>query len=366
MRLFLSVLSVLVCLPVLRAGGPPTLLMRPVPVSATGPHQIVGNEIILDGADQMVLIDMMVDDWDPAEMGTLVKAFQVWLDESSYTNGVSGAIEPYFPDCTSNADCANAIAPGALCNLGADPFPLNKCGPGFINAGREDYIFRARSDLRAVDQSDLEFRWGAALVDGPIWITRCEGGIFPGEACYTDDDCAGFPDVIPDGTCVISHVPRYLGTMTFFVPVDAVGTFTVRLRESTFSNLIDGNSQFLPITVGEALITVGCASSASCVSPDACHDGDCMDGRCVNVPNYDDALFCCAPADGALCNTAPTPGDEDNDGDRDLLDIAALQRCFGAERSGATCASADLACDCAINIADYDLFANGITGPATP
>lgn len=366
MRPLVLMLSVWVGASWLRADEPSTIQIRPIPVSASGSHQIIGNEIILDGTEQVVLIDMMVDDWDPAEKGTLVRAFQVWLDPQMYTSGLFGMIEPYFPDCAINADCANAIAIGSTCNLGAELFPLNKCTPGFISTGRPDYIFRGRSHFPAVDLSSWTFRWAAAMVEASIWITQCAGSIFPGEACYSDADCEGIPSVIPAGTCVASHVPRYLGTLALFVPADAVGTFTVRIFESPRSTLIDDDSQFLPVTVGEALISVSCTSSATCAIPNACLDTDCVGGRCVGVKNYDDAQFCCAPADASVCDIPTAPGDDDNDADRDLLDVAALQRCFGVERSGATCASADLSCDCAVDGGDYKLFADGITGPGAP
>jgi hypothetical protein len=203
-------------------------------------------------------------------------------------------------------------------------------------------------------------------VDDPIWITRCTGGTIPGAACYSNSDCPGIPNIVPQGSCQISHVPRYLGGLALFVPEEATGTFTVSLRESPMSNLLDENNRALPLEPGVAFITIRCGQSADCITDDACVDVDCVQERCVATPNYDDLRFCCAPGDGGLCPLATTPGDVDGDGDRDLRDFAALQLCYGAAPIDEACAFSDLMCDCAVDGRDFSHFFQGLTEPSSP
>jgi len=368
MKRVLGLILVLVCVDSVQADDPPLVAIRPVPVRSNGVHQVIGNEIVLLGGGQVVLIDFVVDDWDPLEKGTRIKAFQVWLDEASLRNDLSGTLTPYFANCTSTAQCVSAVGSGSTCNLGSEPYALNKCAAGFIDISRTNYLFKGQSNLAGVDQSTVEVRWAAAILSEPIWITRCSGGLFPGNACYTNDDCPPFPPTIPPGTCQISHAPRYLGTLALFVPLDAVGTFTIRLRGGTLTNLIDGGSQILPGTTGEALITIACKGINNCQSSNPCLTASCVNERCVAEPTYDDTQFCCTPSDGILCPKAISAGDSDNDGDHDLADFATLQGCFGGtpEGAGDPCAAADLVCDCLIDAGDHRQFSKILTGPTAP
>jgi hypothetical protein len=344
------------------ADDPAVVRIRPVPISADGPHEIVGDELILDGGGQVVLFHIVVDDWDPAEKGTRVRAFQVGIDPSTYDSGLFGTLTPHFADCANDADCVAAVGPGFSCNQGADAIPINKCRAGIIHAGRDDYIFRGRSSLSAVDQ--LNLRWVGTLLEEPIWVLRCNGGVLSGAACYSNADCPGFPNVIPAGTCEISHTTRYLGSLALYVSEDASGTFTVRLRGSPSSVLLDENTQFLPVEVGTARVSIRCTIDTECHTDNVCLDVACEDERCVGTPNYDDTQFCCAPSDGFECPVAGTPGDVDGDGDRDLQDFAAFQRCFGDDAVDNTCAPSDMVCDCAVGQRDLASFVDGITEPS--
>lgn len=56
-------------------------------------------------------------------------------------------------------------------------------------------------------------------------------------------------------------------------------------------------------------------------------------------------------------------GDGDDDGDADFADFAGLQRCFIATPAGPECTPFDLTRDDAVDLDDYDLFSQILTGP---
>ncbi len=70
---------------------------------------------------------------------------------------------------------------------------------------------------------------------------------------------------------------------------------------------------------------------------------------------------CIAPTPKAA-NPSPCGGDGDVDGDVDLVDFAAFQRCFG--QSSAACAAYELDGDCTITLADLTLFTDRLVAPA--
>ena len=71
-------------------------------------------------------------------------------------------------------------------------------------------------------------------------------------------------------------------------------------------------------------------------------------------------------ADGLNVVFIQAPGDFDQDGDRDLRDLARFQECFGGEATGA-CAAANLDAGSAlVDLADYTEFAAQLTGPVAP
>jgi hypothetical protein len=374
MRAWRFAFCIACCAPAL-ADDPPIVQFRALPVRASGDHEVIGNTIVLQSGHQVVWIDFMMDDWDPAEKGTRIKAYQLGLAPSNYSGGVSGSITQFLATCSSHPDCATAVGPGSTCNLGAgqNPPPTNTCTPGFITTSRPDYLFMGVSALSGVDLSaPPAYRFVGAPFGDPIWITRCNGGIAPAKVCATNEDCPGLEGVVPPGTCEIDHGPRYLASLALYVSPDAAGTFTVRLRPSDdgtgiqYNNLIDGDNQFIPVSLAEARIRVVCTSHEQCQTGNPCMNGACVSGRCTSTPNYNTSLFCCRTDDGTLCPKPASTGDTDNDGDRDMADAAVMQECFQIDTVNATCAAGDYNCDCLIDASDYAEFANELNGPTAP
>ena len=62
-----------------------------IPVSASGLHTIVDNEIVLHETGQMVTLEIYVSGWSPK----LLKTVQATVDSSQYSNGVGGTLIPF-------------------------------------------------------------------------------------------------------------------------------------------------------------------------------------------------------------------------------------------------------------------------------
>ncbi len=277
-----------------------------VPVSASGAHSISGNQIILDGVGQRVFLELKLSGWSPE----LLKTWQASIDSSGYSSGLQGVIAPAIVDCSADPNvCAAQLGAASACPA----FPPFNCAAGFIDSSRADYVFtvdqgpcdlgtnrcvgddsipclsdahcfETLSELKTVDLSTLDFRYGSTL----------------------------FVDSVTDpGT------PRYTASLVVDVPVGAMGTFTVGFLagDNTFIWNPDFQS-ILPLTLTPALITISCQDDLDCDDDNECTNDDCQaDGTCVNADNYDDTVDCCNPADGAL-----TPIDDGNECTNDICE----------------------------------------------
>ncbi|MCH7813812.1 MAG: endonuclease/exonuclease/phosphatase family protein [Planctomycetes bacterium] len=128
--------------------------------------------------------------------------------------------------------------------------------------------------------------------------------------------------------------------------------------------LTQNSSDHLPIVMDLRLAGV----------PECTVDADCDDGLFCNGPELCDPVLGCIPGSapcvgGTWCSEADDAcvglgdGDFEPDGDRDLADYAAFQRCFGAE-AGPACYPANLTgVDGLIDLDDFESFAAGLTGP---
>jgi len=214
----------------------PTIALTPI--SATGPHQIAGDEIVLYEGGTRVTLEIQVYQWDPdMDDSPRLGSFQATIDPSGYL-GVNA--EP-----PNGADLAPAVVPCAsgsaghnLCEAelgisdgeifcGDFPVPANHCPPAVVETDRSDWAFAASS-----------------LLFGFIRLSRPEFA-FTG----IDTPGSGIPD---DGSI------RYGGSLFLDVPPLASGTYTINLLASssdTFMN--DGNALRIPgVTLLPARITV--------------------------------------------------------------------------------------------------------------
>lgn len=216
-----------VCMSPLTASGAEMAL---VPVSASGPYAISGNEIILYGADQIVTLEIHVSDWGPARL----KAYQVHLDSSGYASGGVGTLVPFgwggpTTDivCESDDDCSG----GLVCWVPQDS-ELGLCArPGhdpesgtFIDDSLPGFVFHGLANMAAVDVSWFDYRY-AAFVLAPLDAV----------------------EYVPP--------PKYCGTHILVVPPDAAGQFAVGfLEDGTFLHTPEYVNIFPALT--SALITV--------------------------------------------------------------------------------------------------------------
>jgi len=167
-----------------------------IPVSASGSHTIVGNEIILHETGQIVTLEIYVSGWSP----NLLKTIQATVDSSKYSNGVGGTLVPYGWPGTPEDGC-------------------------FIDTARTDFVFNGMVFIDAVSYTSLDYMWGATLLMG----------------AKTDDG-----------------LDYYLGTLILEIPATADGTYNIDFIDGTSKTFMkdDGDNHISPIITNPAAITI--------------------------------------------------------------------------------------------------------------
>jgi hypothetical protein len=228
-----------------------------VPVSASGPHEIVGNEIILYGADQVVTLELYASDWQP----WLVSAFQIAVDSSGAISGDAGELVPFGwdnPDpyldtvCAEDSDCPEVQ--GQVCWFPEEGLAQGFCaGPDhhlqdgvFLDETHPDYIFHGLGTIGGVD-----------LV---VWNPLTGTGFRYGAFVTGEPSEAGVPYTPP---------PKYCGTLKLVAPPDTAGTFTMELEVLPATFLVDFYHIIDP-DLTPALITI---------LPAECGNGICDSGE---------------------------------------------------------------------------------------
>jgi hypothetical protein len=206
----------------------PTAVDGPPP-NVPGDVTISGNTLTINqpfpGGERHMWFDIMASDWDPDMTGTTLKAWQVGLDSSGYTTGSLCALAPWQPPCTTDDDCVAVQGPVGTtadvlkggCNISG--VPPNHCAAGFSDGRRPDFIFSGQAYLGGIDQSSLNYRYGATLLITPI------------PSPHTGD--------------------RYIGTLTLKTLCNCpAGNFRVGIGPpDILTNMVDGNNQFIVIGV---------------------------------------------------------------------------------------------------------------------
>jgi len=300
------------------AGAAQALTYTLRPISASGAHTIVGNEIRLQGGGQRVRLEIRISNWAPDE----VKTWQSTIDcagdpgampPEGYNSGINGPLVPAFVACNSDAVCAAAFGDddarcGRICNGGAnDDLPcqsdpgcpggtcvFDHCQAGFQDDERADWIFAGITAISAVNTFTCDYAYGSTTLGA---------------------------NAIDNGT------QKYGGTLLLDVPANAAGTFTIDFINDLSSTFyINQNKETLPANRVVGMITVLCTNAAQCndkvcsgggdagtpcgVNADCdsnvCTNNLCTSdtcngqGQCINTPNFNQALFCCNPANGVL------------------------------------------------------------------
>ncbi len=235
--------------------------MALVPVSASGPHTIVGNQIILHGADQIVTLEIRASDWQP----WLIRSFEAAIDASGAASGDAGMLVPFGWDnvdtgsvCTDDLDCPE----GWVCWRQEEGLAAGFCaGPNhhpedgvFIDEAHPDYIFHGLGTLYGVDLS--------------VWRPEYGGGFRYGASL-----------LMSDGSVTYTPPPRYCGTLTLVAPPTVAGTFTMAFRGEPRTFLVDAITSYPYYNIiypdlTPALITV---------NPAVCGNGICDSGEDASV-----------------------------------------------------------------------------------
>jgi len=254
------------------------------PISASGSHTLNGNEIILDGGGQRVLLELKLSGWgaaadlstwqatlEPAPLGQVCvgggnDGNPCFTDVHCYGGGVCvptrpGPIGPALEACAANGDCTAAFSEaGAKCNTMA-----HVCFAGWQNLNRADFVIQG--GFPAVDTSTPKYRFGSQVVFGDPAVD--DGSIF------------------------------YGGHLVLDVPLNANGFYTLGFLTGADSFMLTTAGE-IPFDITPGIITVQCTSNLHCDDLNECTDDVCQgNGMCSYAPNYNQATMCCNPLTGA-------------------------------------------------------------------
>jgi hypothetical protein len=241
----------------------------------------MGNEIILPKAEGNVWLEFRIGDWDPADTGKQLKAYQVTLDSSGYSSGSAGTLSAKSLPCTAgdNSTCEAAFGIGAACDFPAGCAVGCRCTPGFLNTARggdNPFVFTV-ANLCGVDVSTPDIRMGCSALTST-----------------NQNDPSPFP---PQGL--------YAGELVLDVPPDARGTFTIGMKVNPDSALVDQNNLFFDLVgLVPAEITVQTGSCCYNIGPGTsqCDDGllfnECAAHSTTNVVVYTPGGSCLGDVDG--------------------------------------------------------------------
>lgn len=243
------------------------------PVSASGSHTITNNQIVLNGANQQVTLELRVSGWDPNLDGNpQLGAYQATLASSGYTSGSGAALSPL----TSPNASAGAFIVTKRCTVGQQADPNGQrcdlsptCPAGAFCIDNPAFVFANLQPLGAVATAEPDYQFGATIqaLQGKV-----DGGI-----------------------------EYYAGTLIVVVPSGAQGTYTLDfIDDPNKTFMVDFfAAQISPIVTTPATIVIACATSTDCNDNNACTNDVCNpNNTCSNPLNYNPATHCCNPANG--------------------------------------------------------------------
>ena len=204
-----------------------------VPVASTGPHTIVGNEIVLAGGGQTVTFEIHASDWEPE----LLRGVQVVMDMNGFVSGMAGTALPLGWDrapgdghclvtpCVSDAECPSEFT----CMEGELIFntcngPNHNPEPGaFIDTAHPGYVFNGHQVLTAMDHT-----------------------------CYR------YLNIVMNAaqSAEFTPPPKYVGTLVLVVSNDAEGTFTIGFEEDQCLFAYGPEESVVPSTFSPGVIRI--------------------------------------------------------------------------------------------------------------
>lgn len=221
-------------------GDPDPAQVALIPIEATGPFAIDGDEIVIPSGGQTVTLEIQISDWDPY----LLRLYQLNLDMDGFFSGDAGTAIPVgsdrpfdfheFVPCDTDEDCPlnwPVCSRFAYC-FGPDFEP--EAG-AFMDTSRPDYVFYGLEIFPGLDY--LWFRFGDVALGG---------------------------NAVP-----YEGPPKYAATLIFDVSEVASGTFTLGFDEPA-SYLKDLWLQVIPVVFSPGRITI---------QPPTCGNGECELGE---------------------------------------------------------------------------------------
>ncbi len=250
------------------AGAGPEMGL--VPVGSSGPHVIVGNQIMIPSGPATIELEIRVSGLQ--EDGEVCpKAYQATIDSTGYSSGLSGLLTLARIACQTDDDCfGGSVCADAVCDARA---------AAFIDVDHSDFLFDDIPAFVFAGLTSFDYRFGGVM-------------FLLGWQCHRPDS-------------------GYCGTLILHVSEDAAGEFTVGLLADPETWLVDiYHHQVLPLTLTPASITIrhftlddfaawdGCVTGRDggayppeCETFDFNHDGD------VDLQDFASAQILFVPAD---------------------------------------------------------------------
>ncbi len=181
-----------------------------VPIRATGSHYVVGNEIFLETAGQLVFLEAYVWGWDPGGFGTPRVRTAHWaVGNPSFFNDWPGQLSLARPVCEQDEFCEALFENSFTRCASHGNETFKRCEGAFHDQSRADWFFAAYA-------GEAGSAFWACNNSSPDFVA-CGGGI--------DRD---YPGVADNGTVY------YVGTAVIEIPPDAYGTFAFSFDRDSF------------------------------------------------------------------------------------------------------------------------------------
>lgn len=281
----------------------PTLFIQPV--SSSGTHTIIGNQIQIPVGGVEVAFDIRAYGWGPVSGNQNIGAVQATMDSASYLGANATPPNPsvnLYPKGLAPWIPGDDPSMGAFLIAEVCSSSNRRCGNGLPPCSQDegfcipnpDFIFSCCGSTNILGTNTLNYEFGAVstnLTLGP-----------------TDAGPAGL----------------HLGRLILEVPSDAFGSYTIKLNPlNDFSFMIRVNGFLVPTLELPAVISIAgnCTADADCNNGRFCDGvevcntttGDCEPGAppCViptpHCNEFDAACEGCAgdsgcPDDGLFCN----------------------------------------------------------------
>jgi hypothetical protein len=232
------------------------------PLEASGSYTIIDNQIVLDGGDQTVTLEIRLDDWNP------VGNIGICLDQVTLCDITE-------PDPCPVGDCyqSNGLLKAYQITIDSSGYIDTLTNfDAFIDTNHPEHVFSGLSQFAIVNTSTDNYIFGSVLTN------TTEAPAYAG-------------------------VDKYCGTLILYVPAGATGSYNVGIVDDLLQTFLrDTNSiGIVPITNTGAIVTIACETNEDCDDDNACTTDTCNpDGSCSNDDNYDNTIYCCNPENGDL------------------------------------------------------------------